>query len=99
MHITILAYGSRGDVQPYVALGLGLKQAGHSIRIGAPELFRSFVTQYGLEFASLAGDPRILMQNAVEQAGGRPDLLRIAPVVLKYATSVALQVIRDARQA
>ena len=99
MHITILAHGSRGDVQPYVALGLGLKEAGHAVRIAAPELFRAFVAGYGLEFAPLAGDPRILMQSAVEQAGGRSGLLRAAPVVLKFATSVALQVIQDARQA
>jgi sterol 3beta-glucosyltransferase len=99
MHITILAHGSRGDVQPYVALGLGLKQAGHSIRIAAPELFRSLIVEYGLEFAPLAGDPKILMQNAVDQAGGRPNLLRVIPVVLKYATPLALQVIKDARQA
>jgi sterol 3beta-glucosyltransferase len=99
MHITILAHGSRGDVQPYVALGLGLKEAGHSVRIAAPELFRVFVAEYGLEFAPLAGDPRILMQSVVEQAGGRSGLLRAAPVVLRFATSVALQVIQDARQA
>lgn len=99
MHITILAHGSRGDVQPYVALGVSLKQAGHSIRLAAPELFRPFVAEYGLDFAPLAGDPRILMQNAVEQAGGKPDLLRTIPVVLKYAMPVALQVIADARQA
>jgi len=99
MHITILAHGSRGDVQPYVALGLGLKGAGHAVRIAAPELFRAFVTGYGLEFAPLAGDPRILMRSAVEEAGGRSGLLRAAPVVLKFATSVALQVIHDARQA
>lgn len=99
MHITILAHGSRGDVQPYVALGISLKQAGHSIRLAAPELFRSFVAEYGLDFASLAGDPRILMQNAVEQAGGKPDLFRTIRVVLKYAMPVALQVIDDVRQA
>ena len=28
MHITVLAHGSRGDVQPYVALGPGLEDAG-----------------------------------------------------------------------
>ena len=99
MHITILAHGSRGDVQPYLALGVGLKQAGHSVRLAAPEMFRPFVTEYGLEFAPLAGDPRILMQTAVEQAGGKPNLLRTVPVVLKYVTPVALQVIADGRRA
>jgi hypothetical protein len=32
MHITILALGSRGDVQPYAVLGSGLKSAGHQVR-------------------------------------------------------------------
>jgi sterol 3beta-glucosyltransferase len=99
MHITILAHGSRGDVQPYMALGLGLKQSGHSVRLAAPELFRGFVADYGLEFAPLAGDPRILMRSVVEDAGGRSGLLRAASVVLKYAASIALDVIHDARQA
>jgi len=31
MNITILTIGSRGDVQPFVALGVGLKEAGHRI--------------------------------------------------------------------
>ena len=35
MHITILAAGSRGDVQPYVALGMGLQQVGHEVRLVA----------------------------------------------------------------
>jgi sterol 3beta-glucosyltransferase len=51
MQITILTYGSRGDVQPYVALGLGLQRAGHRVRLAAPEGFEGFVTGYGLDFA------------------------------------------------
>jgi UDP:flavonoid glycosyltransferase YjiC (YdhE family) len=31
MHITLLTYGSRGDVQPFLALALGLQKAGHTI--------------------------------------------------------------------
>ena len=33
MRITIIAPGSQGDVQPYVALGNGLKKAGHTVRL------------------------------------------------------------------
>jgi len=29
MQITIITAGSRGDVQPFVALGQGLKEKGH----------------------------------------------------------------------
>jgi sterol 3beta-glucosyltransferase len=74
MRITILAHGSRGDIQPYVALGIGLQQAGHTVRLAAPQLFESLVTGYGLEFAPLAGDPTQLMQRAVEQAGAGANL-------------------------
>ena len=50
MNISILTAGSRGDVQPYVALGVGLKHAGHVVRIPAPEVFRSLISQSGLDF-------------------------------------------------
>ncbi len=52
MHITILAFGTRGDVQPYVALGLGLQQAGHEVRLVAFGEFKTFVESYGLDFFS-----------------------------------------------
>lgn len=58
MHITIIAIGSRGDVQPCVALGLGLKQAGYQVRIVAYGAFADLVRHYGLEFVPIAGDPR-----------------------------------------
>ncbi|MBJ7296735.1 MAG: glycosyltransferase [Dolichospermum sp.] len=39
MQITILAFGSRGDVQPFLALGLGLKKVGYTVKIAT---FRAF---------------------------------------------------------
>ena len=33
MNITILTIGTRGDVQPYVALGMGLQESGHAVTI------------------------------------------------------------------
>jgi sterol 3beta-glucosyltransferase len=56
MHITILAAGSRGDIQPYLALGVGLQSAGHRVRFAAFRNFASFVTAYGLEFAPVDAD-------------------------------------------
>ena len=61
MHITIIAVGSHGDVQPCIALGLGLKRAGYQVRIAAHGVFSDFVESYDLEFASIAGNPRELM--------------------------------------
>ncbi|GBD84844.1 L-noviosyl transferase [bacterium BMS3Abin02] len=57
MHVTLIAAGSRGDVQPLVALGRGLQSAGFTARIVALETFRSLVQKEGLEFAPMGGDP------------------------------------------
>jgi sterol 3beta-glucosyltransferase len=62
--ITIATVGSRGDVQPYVALALGLERAGHAVTIATHEVFRALVTGHGLAFAPIAGDPRALLTDA-----------------------------------
>jgi sterol 3beta-glucosyltransferase len=53
MRIAIHTLGTRGDVQPYVALALGLRAAGHEVSIAAPEQFSGFVAGHGLGFAPL----------------------------------------------
>jgi sterol 3beta-glucosyltransferase len=50
--IAIVASGTRGDVQPYVALGKGLKEAGHHVRLLTSEDFETLVTDAGLAFDS-----------------------------------------------
>ena len=62
MHLTLLAVGSRGDVQPFIALGLGLQQAGHRVRLATHSLFETSVHEAGLEFAPLEGNPLAIVQ-------------------------------------
>lgn len=50
MRITITTGDSRGDVQPYVTLGLGLKEAGHEVLLAAPATFEELVREHGLGF-------------------------------------------------
>jgi sterol 3beta-glucosyltransferase len=50
MHITILATGSRGDVQPLLALALGIKDAGHTVEMMAGVNFRAWIEAYGFGF-------------------------------------------------
>ncbi len=57
MRITILTLGSRGDVQPYVALGLGLKNAGYDVCLATFESFQPFVEATGLKFFPMRGNP------------------------------------------
>lgn len=56
--IAILCVGSRGDVQPYVALGERLSSSGHQVTVATHETFRDVVTERKLDFALLPGDPR-----------------------------------------
>ncbi len=56
MRIAIIALGSRGDVQPYIALGLGLKNAGHTVRLIATQDFEVLVKSHGLEFWFIRGN-------------------------------------------
>jgi len=62
MRIAILASGSRGDVEPYVALGRGLARAGHVVRLVTHTNFESLVTAHGLEFWPVAGDVQNVAQ-------------------------------------
>jgi UDP:flavonoid glycosyltransferase YjiC (YdhE family) len=55
MRLTLLTIGSRGDVQPMVALGQGLHRAGHEVRVATFGSFRRLVEDAGLALAPLAG--------------------------------------------
>jgi sterol 3beta-glucosyltransferase len=55
MHYGIIAIGSRGDVQPFVALALGLIDRGHCVTLMAHENFKEFVEGYGIDFHPLPG--------------------------------------------
>jgi UDP:flavonoid glycosyltransferase YjiC (YdhE family) len=48
VHILIPLVGSRGDVQPGIALGLELQRRGHTVVVGAPPNFVDFVGKTGL---------------------------------------------------
>lgn len=64
MRIDILAIGSRGDVQPYVALGIGLRKAGHRVRIVTLDGFEEFVRACGLDHVSIGRSPREIAASA-----------------------------------
>jgi len=85
----ILAYGSRGDVQPYIALSLGLQAAGHSVRLAAPAMFRGFVEQYGLEFYELPGDPAQFLKRAFKRPGYWLESVRTARALVASMAPVA----------
>lgn len=66
LRITCLTIGSRGDVQPYIALCKGLKAEGHHVRIATHKEFKEWIEGHGIEFRQVEGDPAELMRICVE---------------------------------
>jgi sterol 3beta-glucosyltransferase len=63
MHIAVIASGSRGDVEPYIALGKGLAEAGHVVRLVTHQNFEMLVNSHGLEFWPIAGNVQDIAQD------------------------------------
>lgn len=106
MKITIFAAGSRGDIQPCVALAKGLQHVGHTVYLAAPADFAGFAQEHGVGFRPLRGDVQQIMasdtgREFMESGGGNPlksiRAIRtlIAPVVLQMAED-AFAACRDA---
>ena len=58
VNITMLAVGTRGDVEPCVALGQGLERRGHAVRVVMSRSHAGLVTGAGLENVPLSYDSR-----------------------------------------
>jgi sterol 3beta-glucosyltransferase len=74
LNLAIHIVGSRGDVQPFIAIGqiLQNKPYGHRVRICTHPVFKDFVEENGLEFFSIGGDPATLMAYMVKNPGLMP---------------------------
>jgi hypothetical protein len=87
LSIVIQIVGSRGDVQPFIALGNALQKHGHRVRIATHDVFADFVHESGLEFFPIGGDPAELMAFMVKNPGLIPQIktLRAGEVQRKQA--------------
>ncbi|KAI1371563.1 glycosyltransferase family 1 protein [Hypoxylon crocopeplum] len=74
LNIVIQVVGSRGDVQPFIALSTELLRQGHRVRLATHDTFGSFVRDSGLEFYPIGGDPAELMAYMVKNPGLFPSM-------------------------
>jgi hypothetical protein len=65
------AVGTQGDIQPFVAVALRLRELGHRVRVATHGPLQAFVERYGLEFYDIGGDPAVLAEFAVQSKGAR----------------------------
>lgn len=64
--ILLAGHGSRGDIQPLLALALGLQGAGHDVEMAAPPDFCDWIGTYGLKAHPVGHN----MRELVETQGG-----------------------------
>ena len=96
MKITILTYGSRGDVQPFLPLSLGLMARGHAVKLAAPSRFKTLVEGYGIQFVPLAGEPEELSRQ-MNNAGFNP--IAMIRDFIQHAIEIGADVLRQVEEA
>ncbi|MEV4439887.1 glycosyltransferase [Streptomyces sp. NPDC049577] len=74
MKALLYCYGSRGDVEPYLALAFALREAGHEAVLAAPALFAPAAERHGVPFAPLNDEvPRMMTGPEFREALMRSD--------------------------
>jgi len=96
MKITILTYGSRGDVQPFIPLSLGLMAGGHSVKLAAPSRFRDLVEEHGIQFFPLAGEPEDLSRRLNDVGHNFVKMIR---EIMNHAIEIGAEVSRQTEEA
>jgi sterol 3beta-glucosyltransferase len=105
VRVAIVTYGSEGDVRPYVALGLGLQAAGHSVRLVTHGGYAALAASRGLELAPVGGDPSEVLASAPGsrwvRAGSNPaafaaGLLRVMRPLMHELARQSLEACRGA---
>jgi len=99
--IAILALGTRGDVQPYLALACGLTASGYRVRVVTSPRYEALVRRRGVDFAAIHHtDPLHAHQTTQGRARltADPDLLGFLRSLHHSTASSASQRLADAWQ-
>ncbi|MEM9102256.1 MAG: glycosyltransferase [Pseudomonadota bacterium] len=63
MKVTLISLGTRGDIQPFLSLAIGLKSKGYDVILSAPENFKVLVEEYDIHFFPIGVDLEAFMQS------------------------------------
>jgi sterol 3beta-glucosyltransferase len=96
MKITILTYGSRGDVQPFLPLSLGLMARGHAVKLAAPSRFKELVEGCRIQFVPLAGEPEDLSRR-FNDAGY--NFVKMVWTMMDHAIEIGADIMRQTEDA
>jgi sterol 3beta-glucosyltransferase len=93
--IGLLTYGTRGDVEPFLALAAALQRAGHRPRLAAPGTYASLAGAQRVPFHPLAGDLPALAHDMVTRAG--TNNMRTVLEVSRFIEPLAAQAFHSMR--
>ena len=96
MKITILTYGSRGDIQPFLPLSRGLMERGHQVIFAAPARFENLIIEHRIQFALLAGDPEDLSRRLNDSGYNFFKMIR---ELMSHAIEIGAQVLQQTEEA
>lgn len=100
MNVFITTIGTRGDVQPYVALAEGLRRAGHAVTVCTSTRYASLVEERGLAFEPLSDDLVALVETpegraAIAGAGGALSGARAVLDMMTRSKQIQRELYRD----
>lgn len=99
MKILLISIGTRGDMEPFLAIGQLLKERGHRVICLFPEQFRELAIESGFEFASLGPEFMEMLESDLGKfalGGGGSQLKKIMAFVklAKYQTRINRLMVR-----
>ena len=104
MNVLIITIGSRGDVQPFVALGKGLKAAGHRVTLCTCSSFERFISSHGLNYGHMTDELLKLMdsdvgRDAMENTNGIFGSIKTMIRLVRKAKPINKQMLKDSWEA
>ncbi|CAM5470570.1 UDP-glucose:sterol glucosyltransferase OS=Streptomyces glaucescens OX=1907 GN=SGLAU_30125 PE=4 SV=1 [Streptomyces glaucescens] len=95
MKVSLQTFGTRGDVHPFLALGIGLRRRGHDVSVATSTDFKAMVELTGLEFREIPGkaadhfaDPDVIRAIRKSASSLRTALVMKRPTTEEFAHSV-----------
>lgn len=100
-NVLILTYGSRGDVEPFIALALGMQAAGYTVSLATAERFEDWVEGFRIPFHAITDAALALIdtpdaKTMIEGTGGRLAVIMAGIQMMKKAGPSTRQMMHDA---
>ena len=101
MKILIPTIGTRGDIQPYIALSLGLMHAGHTVTLASHPCMSTLAEEYGIPFTpigpdiDIAGETDIIRRNSPHWMIGFMRVMKFSFTMLEKSHNDLLNLCQD----